>query len=81
MPFTDEDLKRWKEFWLAESELGEDRIHFLALLARLEAAERLSFARHQRLSCLTTSCDSDCKRSSKRNLEIAEEIWRRAAGK
>ncbi len=78
MTFTNEDLKVFVLNQDKEVVIPLDK--FKAPLARLEAAEYLSFARKQRLSCLTTSCDSDCKSSSRKNLEIAEKAWRKAKG-
>jgi len=41
--FTDDDLKRLKEFWTEEKYIGEDREKLLALIDRLEAAEDAMF--------------------------------------
>ncbi len=88
MTFTNDDLKRLKTTFTKpeyHEDISEDIAIWIlnkqkALLARLEAAEKLSFARQQRIGCFTTSCDSNCKASSRRLEAIALEVWRKSKG-
>jgi hypothetical protein len=69
MKFTDDDLKRLKEEMDAYPELRDFKVD--ALLARLEAAEKLILLRGTHIPNATIT----------RETETAVWAWRKAAGK
>jgi hypothetical protein len=88
MTFTDDDLKRLKEFLLAQDPSDPEFMPktYLALLARLEAAEKLWEALRNRGACYCETyegkrtIDLDHTRQCKEEVEIVK-AWREAAGK
>ena len=70
MSFTDDDLKRLKEE-IEDGFYGSNRDRLNALLARLEAAEKLISLRGVRIQM----------ERNDRKIETAAWAWRKAAGK
>lgn len=84
MPFTDDDLRRLKEWALQPSDYPVINLsceRFLALIARLEASERKGKAASQLREAGQAICDPCTYSLLEREFELADEAWRAALGK